>query len=607
MPIIEGSSISKKLSSKYRKIGFAEFIEKNKQMLGFENPARSLIMCIKEAVDNSLDACEEANILPEIYISIQSLKKLTGKNYFSIVIKDNGPGVPRDKVPNVFGSLLYGSKFHSLKQNRGQQGIGISAAVLYGQITTGSPAKIISKVEEEETAFEALVSVNRDNTPSLKNKKRIVVDYKSGTEVHLKVLGSYVKKGPKSLKYFINLISLINPHATLIFEDPLGEKYVYNRIVNKPITIACETLPHPKSLEIGIFKRMLALTPLQTLSDFLKYEILGIDNDFLNILKSRLKVPLYFNPKDITLYESENILNSLVSLNIKPSIDSLSLINPQNLQLALRNMGEFSIISSTVSSIGLLNGNSFVVEGGIVFGGDLPKDTRIEIIRVANKMPLTYKEGSCLITKEIFNFKWRNYNVAHRIGECPIGPFKLFIHLAASKIPYTSQSKEAVADIPELKSKMDEVLKILAKKISKYIRNKELEEKNKEKIKVIENYLPYFAKIVSSVVDKPVPELNIVKSKIMDCILIIELKIENDESIVKSEEFVLIKNYRLINITRRKYTLLFIDFLKNEDGTIIKNIQTINVEPMSDEKISLTFKNKNLKILEKDSKFFYIL
>ncbi|HEY5312795.1 MAG TPA: ATP-binding protein, partial [Pirellulales bacterium] len=106
-----------------RDISVSEFFAKNRHLLGFDNPRKALLTTIKEAVDNALDACEEAGILPEIWVHVQT----TGPNRFQVGVQDNGPGIVKEQIPNIFGKLLYGSKFHRLRMSRGQQGIGISA------------------------------------------------------------------------------------------------------------------------------------------------------------------------------------------------------------------------------------------------------------------------------------------------------------------------------------------------------------------------------------------------------------------------------------------------------------------------------------------------
>ncbi|MEM3126464.1 MAG: ATP-binding protein, partial [Candidatus Woesearchaeota archaeon] len=136
------------MAKKQREIGVAEFFAKNRHLLGFDNKRKALLTTIKEAVDNSLDACEEAKILPEIIVEIIDMQN----DRFKVIVEDNGPGIVKAQIPKVFAKLLYGSKFHGMRQQRGQQGIGISAAVMYAQLTTGRPAKIISRIDPKHDA-----------------------------------------------------------------------------------------------------------------------------------------------------------------------------------------------------------------------------------------------------------------------------------------------------------------------------------------------------------------------------------------------------------------------------------------------------------------------
>src|SRR5256884_87767 len=134
------------LATKQKDISVSEFFAKNRHLLGFDNPRKALLTSVKEAVDNSLDACEEAGILPNVTIVIEDLQPdrpaNTKQSRYRVTVVDNGPGIVRKQVENVFGRLLFGSKFHRLKMSRGQQGIGISAAGMYGLITTGKPMAI---------------------------------------------------------------------------------------------------------------------------------------------------------------------------------------------------------------------------------------------------------------------------------------------------------------------------------------------------------------------------------------------------------------------------------------------------------------------------------
>ena len=139
---------AEKLASKQKQISIGEFFEKNKHFLGFDTLQRSIITAVKEAVDNSLDACEEARILPEIKVEIQRLK---GDN-LKLISQDNGPGIPREDIANVFGKFLLGSRFHAIRQTRGQQGIGSTGVVMYSQLTAGAKTKVISKISKDSSA-----------------------------------------------------------------------------------------------------------------------------------------------------------------------------------------------------------------------------------------------------------------------------------------------------------------------------------------------------------------------------------------------------------------------------------------------------------------------
>ncbi len=185
-------TIAQQLAAKQREISVAEFFERNRQILGFDNPQRSLLTTVKEAADNGIDACEEAGILPEILVEISK----EGEDRVRVAVTDNGPGILRKEIPNVFARLLYGSRFHSNRQARGQQGIGISAAVLYANLTTARPAKITSKVEEEEAAhvLELFLDTQK-NQPRVASEDVVLWDRPHGTKIELVLKAKYIAAG----------------------------------------------------------------------------------------------------------------------------------------------------------------------------------------------------------------------------------------------------------------------------------------------------------------------------------------------------------------------------------------------------------------------------
>ena len=182
------------LAKKQKEISVAEFFERNKHILGFGNPTRALITSVKEGVDNALDSCEEVNILPEVYVEIKNHEDGECK----VIVEDNGPGIVKTQIPHIFGRLLYGSRFHAIRQSRGQQGIGISAVVLYGQLTTGKHAKIISKIEEDRPAVvtELVIDTNK-NRAEVINRDTIHWEKPSGTQVEISIVADYKRGAPK--------------------------------------------------------------------------------------------------------------------------------------------------------------------------------------------------------------------------------------------------------------------------------------------------------------------------------------------------------------------------------------------------------------------------
>ena len=213
------------LAKKQKEISVAEFFERNKHILGFGNQTRALITSVKEGVDNGLDACEEANILPDLYVEIKNHED----GECRIIIEDNGPGVIKKQIPHIFGRLLYGSRFHAIRQSRGQQGIGISAVVLYGQLTTGKHAKIISKVEADRPAIvnELAIDTNK-NRAEVISRDTIHWDKPTGTRVEISIMADF-KRGKRFVYDYLQSTSIVNPHAQIIYKEPDGTEHVFER------------------------------------------------------------------------------------------------------------------------------------------------------------------------------------------------------------------------------------------------------------------------------------------------------------------------------------------------------------------------------------------
>ncbi|GGK62472.1 DNA topoisomerase VI subunit B [Haloarcula sebkhae] len=264
----EGEGIAEELAESQRAISIAEFFEKNKHMLGFDSEARALVTAVKEAVDNALDACEEAGILPDIYVEIQE-----SGDYYKLVVEDNGPGITKEQAPKIFGKLLYGSRFHAREQNRGQQGIGISAAVLYSQLTSGKPAKITSrpKGQDEAQYFELIVDTDT-NEPEISVDETTTWERPHGTRIELEMEANM--RARSTLRDYIQDTAVVNPHARVEFDEPgLDESLKFERAERAELPDETEEIrPHPHGVELGTLLKMLEATDSYSVSGFMQEE-----------------------------------------------------------------------------------------------------------------------------------------------------------------------------------------------------------------------------------------------------------------------------------------------------------------------------------------------
>src|SRR6058998_4333549 len=177
------------MGARQREISVSEFFTKNRHLLGFDSPRKALLTCVKEAVDNALDACEEGGILPDVLVKLEVVADggapppPSQATRFRITVTDNGPGIVRQQIPKIFAKLLYGSKFHRLRMSRGQQGIGISAAGMYGQMTTGKSVQITSRIGPKAPALYFEVQIDtKKNEPRILEEKRIDWESQRGTD-----------------------------------------------------------------------------------------------------------------------------------------------------------------------------------------------------------------------------------------------------------------------------------------------------------------------------------------------------------------------------------------------------------------------------------------
>ena len=516
------SSIAHELAKKQKEISVSEFFEKNKQILGFDSLTRALITSVKEPVDNSLDACEDAGVLPELLVRVEK----TDEKEYRVTVEDNGPGIVKKQVPNVFARLLYGSRFHTRAQRRGQQGIGVSAVVMYGQLTTGKAAKVKSKISDEEVAYECdLILDTKKNRPDIIKEDFVIWDRSHGTSFQINVKGKYIG-GKQSIFEYLKGVAIVNPHAKITFIPPEGNVIVFERASDIVPPPTKEIKPHPEGVELGELLSMAKYTESLKITSFLNTEFSRISYRVAREICELAGVPPEQRPDKMTLEQAGAILEAIKKVKImSPETDCLSPIGETLIRKGLKNvLGELKAdfyAPPITREPKVYAGNPFTVEVGIVYGGGLSREDPVQILRFANRVPLMYQQGACAITQAVEAVDWRRYGLEQRGGQgIPFGPAIVLVHVASTKIPFTSESKEAIANIPEIKEEIELALKACARRLKTHLNKAEKKSKTRVKFEIVQDIIPMIAEKAAKIVGKPVPKLAGTITKIMNVVWI---------------------------------------------------------------------------------------
>ncbi len=483
-------TIAHELARRQKEISVAEFFTKNRHLLGFDSKRKALLMAIKEAVDNSLDACEEGDMLPEIQVEIIQLSEFK----YRVVIEDNGPGIVKNQIPNIFAKLLYGSKFHTMKQSRGQQGIGISAAVLYSQLTVGTPARITSKISPKHPAnyYELNIDTQK-NQPKITKEETVEWKKDHGTKVELDLEAEYLK-GRQSVDEYLKQTAVINPHVTIVYTNPKAEQTIYARAVDQMPRKPKPIKPHPYGVELGMLINMLAATSSRTLQSFLTSEFSRVGNETAKEVCINAGVKPDTKPSQITRDLAEKLIQGIQKTKlIAPPTDCLSPIGEELLEKGLRKeiKAEFYCAKSRPPAV--YRGNPFVIEAGVAYGGEIPKDEKAVILRFANRVPLLYQEGACSMTKSLMENNWKPYGLQQSGDSVPVGPAVILIHMSSVWVPFTSESKEAIAHYAEIMKEVKLALQECGRHLGAYVRKKTRIHSQMERANMFEKYIPEVA------------------------------------------------------------------------------------------------------------------
>ena len=501
--------LAEELAKQQRSISVAEFFEKNKHLLGFDSPTRGVITTIKEAVDNSLDACEEAQVLPDIFISI----KKVSNEVFRIIVEDNGPGIVPDQVPYVFGKLLYGSRFHQIRQTRGQQGIGISAAVLYAQLTSGVPTVVISRTGPKEPAHKFGIQIRIEtNEPDIVSKEEIEWDRIHGTRVQIEFKSTMSAK--KKLIEYLRYTSVVNPHARFRVELD-DEAFTFERVSQEVIACPVAIQPHPHGIEFGQLKRMAAGSEMKLL-DFLVESFSRVGKKSAQEMCDRSGLKATVKVKGLSADDLKKLLSSMqeVAVPAPPASQCLSPIGEDLIRRGLEKEFQMDFVAARTRPSSVFSGHSFMVEAAIGYGGKLPADGNAILLRFANRVPLMYQQGACAITECVTGITWKLYNIPSQ-GGFPTGPILILVHVASTNVPFTSESKDAIAGIPEIEKEITLALQDLGRELKNFVSRRDKNKLAEDRARAVCAIIPEIAEKVSEIVEKPVVDTSPIEGRLM--------------------------------------------------------------------------------------------
>jgi len=490
------------MATRQRDISVSEFFAKNRHLLGFDNPSKALLTTVKEGVDNALDACEEAGILPDVRVEIRAVSE----SRFRVAIEDNGPGIVRAQVPKIFGRLLYGSKFHRLRQSRGQQGIGISAAGMYGLLTTGKPVEIVTRTGKRRDAHHFALVIDTQKNRALVKRDEVVRWKKDhGTRVEIELEGHY-RGGQHSVDSYIRQISLANPHAQITYVPPVaeehGEEHTFPRVTKTLPAATDEIKPHPYGVELGVLMQMFRDTGSRQLSACLKSDFSRVSSRVAAEICEKAGVSPKRRPAEITREQADAIYKAIQKTKImSPPTDCIAPIGEDLILAAMKAEVQADFYAAVTRRPTVYRGNPFMVEVGVAYGGDMTVDDSVTLYRYANRVPLQYQQGACAITRAVSTTNWKSYGLQHPRGALPLGPVLVMGHIASVWVPFTSESKEAVAQYPEIIKEFRFALQEVGRRMSLFVRKRQREADAAKKVAYIERYISQVAIGIQRILD----------------------------------------------------------------------------------------------------------
>lgn len=491
----------------------AEYFSKNLQQVGFSSPTKAVLTTLKEALDNALDACEDAGILPDIKLKVLRLGAGTMKNTDKILIQviDNGPGIPADDVAKVFGEYLASSKFGRGRCSRGQQGIGISAATTWAMQTTAAGARVISRVKGQKKAFSATVDMDlKNNRGILRDKQMVDWDQPHGTSVEFQLDGRIQLNGEGGLLNYIRGNILLNPHMTLTYEMTDVPKATIERVTDALPAVPEATEPHPHTMKLGEFMAHSRLFGRMRTDLWLKRGFSRVNDKALADIVKVGKLDKGVLSKNIdTLPEDDfkKLYSALQNTQLMaPATNTVMAVGEDALALSIRRLGDIDYFAVLTRKPTIADFKPVQVEVAIARlrnkSGD-QNDEPVQVLRFANRVPLQFDKASCAIVKAMTNVNWRSYNLRQPKNALPLGPYIVAVSIVSPFIKFKNASKETIDASDELVEEMRRALMQAGQRLARYLKREHKADELEQRVQHIEQFGPILVETLARILGAP--------------------------------------------------------------------------------------------------------
>ncbi|MBL7688546.1 MAG: DNA topoisomerase VI subunit B [Bdellovibrionaceae bacterium] len=475
----------------------AEYFAKNLQQVGFSSPLKAVLTTLKEAVDNSLDACEEAGILPEITVEVRKLGNGSSKSadLIEITVEDNGPGLDAEDLPKVYGEYLASSKFGRGQCTRGQQGIGISAATTWAQLTNATGVRVTSKTDRMRKAVQAIVDVDiKQNRGVVKSKEMIDWDRPHGVRVEFRIDGRIQLNGDGGLLTYLEGTTLVNPHLKLKYRLNEADWVSIDRVSDVLPDVPPATLPHPHTMKLGEFITHAGLFGKTEFGKFLKTGFSRVsDLTLKDLVKNGIPKSMIDTPVNkLSEEQFKNAFQVIGKTELQsPSTRSVLTVGEESLAKSILRLGDVDFFSVVARKPRICDFKPVVVEVALArFLNRGSEDESIQLLRFANRVPLQFDKGACAITAAVESVNWRSYGLQQSKDSLPSGPYVFAVSVVSPFIKFKNASKETIDASDELVEEIRRALMQAGQKLSRHIRRENKEADLERKISHIEQFGP---------------------------------------------------------------------------------------------------------------------